>query len=57
MSGAHDKSTVYPDAQGDKQSFEITYNQYRERIHKYLLLKVNSGQSKFIILLFLLFNN
>jgi RNA polymerase sigma-70 factor, ECF subfamily len=46
MSGAHDKSTVYPDEQGDKQSFEITYNQYRERIHKYLSLKVNSGSAE-----------
>ncbi|MEK3963466.1 MULTISPECIES: hypothetical protein [Paenibacillus] len=46
MSGAHDKSTVYPDEQGDKQSFEITYNQYRERIHKYLSLKVNSGRAE-----------
>ncbi|WP_342410595.1 sigma factor [Paenibacillus sp. FSL R10-2778] len=46
MSGAHDKSTGYPDEQGDKQSFEITYNQYRERIHKYLSLKVNSGSAE-----------
>lgn len=41
MSGAHDKSPVYPDEQGHNQSFEITYHQYRERIYKYLLLKVN----------------
>ncbi|WP_139996530.1 RNA polymerase sigma factor [Paenibacillus paridis] len=41
MSGAHDKLPVYPDKQGQIKNFEITYNQYRHRICKYLSLKVN----------------
>ena len=41
MSGAHDKSPVYPDEQGNIKKFEITYEQYRKRIRKYLSLKVN----------------
>ncbi|NIK79736.1 RNA polymerase sigma-70 factor (ECF subfamily) [Paenibacillus castaneae] len=41
MSGAHDKSPVYPDEQGNIKKFEITYYQYRNRIRKYLSLKVN----------------
>ncbi|MDQ8738019.1 sigma-70 family RNA polymerase sigma factor [Paenibacillus sp. LHD-38] len=41
MSGAHDKSPVYPDEQGNIKKFEITYDQYRKRICKYLSLKVN----------------
>lgn len=41
MSGAHDKIPVYPDEQGNIQKFEGAYDQYRERIRKYLSLKVN----------------
>ncbi|BBH24304.1 hypothetical protein Back11_56490 [Paenibacillus baekrokdamisoli] len=41
MSGAHDKNPVYPDEQGNIKKFEITYDQYRKRICKYLSLKVN----------------
>ncbi|QYR21488.1 RNA polymerase sigma factor [Paenibacillus sp. sptzw28] len=41
MSGAHDESPVYPDKQGSSNHFEVIYNQYRDRIRKYLSLKVN----------------
>jgi RNA polymerase sigma-70 factor (ECF subfamily) len=41
MSGAHDGSLVYPDEQGNITKFEIAYDQYRDRIRKYLSLKVN----------------
>lgn len=42
MSGAHDKSLVYPDEQGSIKQFEIAYEQYRNRISKYFSLKVNT---------------
>ncbi|RCW50294.1 RNA polymerase sigma factor [Paenibacillus prosopidis] len=41
MSRAHDKSPVYPDKEGNIKQFEISYDQYRKRIRKYLSLKVN----------------
>ncbi|NOU76668.1 sigma-70 family RNA polymerase sigma factor [Paenibacillus sp. LMG 31458] len=41
MSGAHDKSPVYPDEQGNTKKFDIVYEQYRNRIRKYLSLNVN----------------
>ncbi|MBP1994552.1 RNA polymerase sigma factor [Paenibacillus eucommiae] len=41
MSGAQDKSPVYPDEQGSIAKFEVSYDQYRERICKYISLKVN----------------
>lgn len=41
MSGAHDTKPVYPDEQGSISSFDQSYEQYRERIFKYISLKVN----------------
>ncbi|WP_028611306.1 RNA polymerase sigma factor [Paenibacillus harenae] len=41
MSGAQDKSPVYPDKLGNIKKFEINYEQYRIRLRKYLSLKVN----------------
>jgi RNA polymerase sigma-70 factor, ECF subfamily len=41
MSRAHDKYLVYPDEQGNIKKMEVTYEQYRKRIRKYLSLKVN----------------
>lgn len=41
MSGAHDKKPVYPDEQGNIQKFEIAYDRYRQRICKYISLKIN----------------
>lgn len=42
MSGAHDNSFVYPDEQGSNKKFETVYEQYRNRICKYISLKVNA---------------
>lgn len=41
MSGAHDNFPVYPDEQENIKRFENNYHQYRERICKYIALKVN----------------
>jgi RNA polymerase sigma-70 factor (ECF subfamily) len=41
MSGAQDNYPVYPDEQGNIKNFQITYEQYRHRICKYIALKVN----------------
>lgn len=41
MSGAHDTKSVYTDEQDNITSFDQSYEQYRERISKYLSLKVN----------------
>lgn len=41
MSGAHDTKPVYPDEQEIITSFERAYELYRQRIRKYISLKLN----------------